>query len=60
MLQVGIFRSPKHRGKFRPGVGRAHVHDPHRLDTSAWRLDPKEARGLAALHAAPEFQRFGI
>ena len=32
-----------------------HVNDPDRLDPRPRRLDTKEARGLAALDAAPEF-----
>ena len=44
-----------HAGKLGPGIGRAHVDDPHRLDAGARWVDAEEARGLVALHAAPEF-----
>ncbi len=55
MLEVGLSGAAKDVGEFRPGIGRAHVHDPHRLDASSRGFDAEEARGLAALHAAPEF-----
>src|SRR5262245_4000322 len=55
MLEVGLSCAAKDVGEFRPGVGRAHVHDPHRLNASSWWLDAEEARALAALNAAPEF-----
>src|SRR3984893_9868386 len=55
MLEVGLSGAAKDVGEFRPGIGRAHVHDPHRLN-AGWRwLDAEEARALAALDAAPEF-----
>ena len=40
--------------QFRPAVGRAHVDGSNRLQPRPWRLDPEQARGFAALHAAPE------
>ena len=48
-------RAAKYTRKLRPGIGCAHVDDPHRLDSRPGRLDTEEARGLAALDAAPEF-----
>src|SRR5215831_15317263 len=47
MLEVSLARAPEHAGEFRPGVGCAHVDDPHRFDP--------RARGLAILNAAPKF-----
>src|SRR5262252_5861840 len=55
MLEVSLARAPKHAGEFRPGVGCAHVDDPHRFDPRAGRLEPERSRGLAILNAAPEF-----
>src|ERR1019366_3820900 len=40
--------------KFSPDVGRAHIDDAHRLDPWSRCLDAEQARGLAALDAAPE------
>src|SRR6516164_7879029 len=54
MLEVSLFGSPKYGRKLCPGIGRAHVDYPHRLNASTRRLDPKEPRSFAALHAAPE------
>ena len=44
----------EHPGEFRPGIGSAHIDDPDGLDAWSGRLDTEEARGLAALDAAPE------
>src|ERR1700724_2717624 len=44
----------EHGGKLGPGIGRAHVDNPHSLDPRPRWLDAEEARGLAALNAAPE------
>src|ERR1700683_4570757 len=41
-------------GKFRPGVGAAHIHDPDRLDPWPRRLDAEQVRRLARLDTAPE------
>src|SRR6516164_10447641 len=42
-------------GKLRPGIGAAHVDRSDRFDPGPRRLDAEQARGLAALDAAPEF-----
>ena len=55
VLEVSLARAPKHAREFRPGIGTAHVDDPHRFDPRAGRLDSKQSRGLAILDAAPEF-----
>src|SRR5262249_3272837 len=55
MLEVSLARAPKDVGEFRPGIGRTHIDDPHRLDARRRRIDAKEARWLSTLHAAPEF-----
>src|SRR5262249_41582055 len=51
MLEVSLARAPKHTREFRPGIGCAHVNDPHRFDPRAGRLDSKQSRGLAILNA---------
>jgi hypothetical protein len=55
MLEVSLSGAAKDVGEFRPCIRRAHIHDPHRLNAGPRWLDAEEARGLAALHAAPEF-----
>jgi hypothetical protein len=55
MLEVSLARAPKHASEFRPGIGCAHVDDPHSFDPRAGRPDSKQSRGLAILNAAPEF-----
>src|SRR3954467_7993702 len=55
MLTIRGSGAPKCTGEFRPGVGRAHVDDPHRLNAGARGFDAEEARGLAAFYAPPEF-----
>src|SRR5271166_2880036 len=55
MLEVSLAGPPKDIGELRPGIGRAHVDDPHRLDAGPRWIDAEDARGLAVLHAAPEF-----
>ena len=54
MLEEGGAGRAEYAGEFRPGIGGAHVDDPHRLDPRPRRLDAEQARGLAALDAAPE------
>src|ERR1700730_7808902 len=54
MLGKGLSRRPERGGELGPCIRRAHVDDPPRLDARPRWLDPEEARGLAALHAAPE------
>src|SRR5215831_6470026 len=44
MLQVSRARAPNHAREFRPGIGSAHVDDPHRLDPGAGRLESKQSR----------------
>jgi hypothetical protein len=38
-----------------PGVRCTHIDNADGLNAGAWRLDPEEDRGIAALDAAPEF-----
>ena len=54
VLEEGGAGRAEHAGELGPGIGRAHVDDPHRLDPWPRRLDAEEARGLATLDAAPE------
>ena len=54
MLEKGLPGAAEDAGKFRPGIRGTHVDNPDRFDARLGRLDPEEARGLAALDAAPE------
>ena len=45
MLKVGLSGAPKDAGEFRPGIRRAHVDDPHRLDAGARGSAPKRRGG---------------
>src|SRR5437016_63869 len=54
VLEEGRPGRAEHRGKLSPGIGGGHVDDADGRNARAGRLDPKEARGLATLHAAPE------
>src|SRR5262249_30340880 len=54
MLKEGRSGPSEGGGKLRPGIGRAHVDDPHRLDPGPRSLDPEQARRLAVFHTAPE------
>src|SRR5258707_365975 len=54
MVEEGSAGLTKHACEFRPGIGRAHVDDPDRLDPWPWRLDAEKVRGFASLDAAPE------
>src|SRR3974377_2040157 len=44
----------EYRREFRPVIRSGHVDNPHCFDPGFWRLDAKQARGLAALDTAPE------
>src|SRR6516162_1814713 len=46
ILEVSPARAPKHASEFRPGIGCAHVDDPHGFDPWAGRLESKRTRGL--------------
>ena len=54
MLLMGAPSSAIYGRKFRPAVGGAHVHDTDGFEPGTRRLDPEQARWLAALDAAPE------
>src|SRR6516162_698448 len=54
VLKEGLPGAAEDSGKFGPRVRGAHVHDSHRLDPRPRRLDPEQARGLAALNTTPE------
>src|SRR5262249_58840481 len=41
MLEVSLARAPEHAREFCPGIGCAHVDDPHRFDPRAGRLQSK-------------------
>src|SRR6516225_1591408 len=44
----------EYRREFRPVIRSGHVDNPHCFYPGFWRLDAKQARGLAALDTAPE------
>ena len=46
--------SSKRAGKFRPGIGNAHIDDADRRNAGLRWLDPEERRGLAALDTPPK------
>src|SRR5437899_814871 len=54
VLEEGHPGRTEHCGKLGPGVGGGHVDDADGRNARPGRLDPKKARGLAALHTAPE------
>src|SRR5450759_4659464 len=54
MVQEGRAGLAKYPRQFGPGIGRAHINDPHRRDPRSWWFDAIEARGLATLHTPPE------
>jgi hypothetical protein len=55
MLQKCRSGLAKDCGEFRPGIRRTHINDANGLDPGSRRLGKEQARGLAALDAAPEF-----
>ena len=55
VLKIRSAGCPEYAGELGPGIGRAHVDDPHRLDARPRRFNAEQARGLATLDAAPEF-----
>src|ERR1019366_6921776 len=54
VIQKGRPGPAEHPGKLGPGVGRTHIDRANGRDERPRRLDPENARGLAALDAAPE------
>ena len=54
MLEEGGAGGAEHASELSPGIGGAHIDDPDGFYARSGRLDTEEARGLAALHAAPE------
>jgi hypothetical protein len=55
VVEEGGARIAEQGRKLRPGVRRAHVDNADGLDAWARRLGAEQGRGLATLHAAPEF-----
>ena len=55
MLEEGGAGRTEDACEFRPGIGRAHIDDPDRLDPWSRRLDAEQTGWLTALDAAPEF-----
>ena len=54
MVQKGLPSAAEQTGNFRPGIGPAHVDNPHGFNPGLRWFDAKEARGLAAFDTAPE------
>src|SRR5258707_9189938 len=54
MLQKCRSGLAKDCGEFRPRIGRTHINDANGLDAGSRRVSKEQARGLAALDAAPE------
>src|SRR5216683_5251540 len=55
MLQKCCSGLTKDCGEFRPGIRRTHINDAYGFDAGSRQLGKEQARGLAALDAAPEF-----
>src|SRR5208337_1293282 len=55
VVEEGAARIAEQGRKLRPGVRGAHVDNADGLDARARWFDAEEVRGLAILHAAPEF-----
>src|SRR6185437_4379201 len=54
VLRMGILGSSVDCRKLRPRIGARHIDYPHGFDAWLWRLNAEQARGLTALHTAPE------
>src|SRR5450830_870490 len=54
MLQEGRASLAKYPRQFGPGIGCAHINDPHRCDPGSGWFGAKQARGLATLNTAPK------
>src|SRR5450759_351754 len=54
MVQEGRASLAKHPRQFGPGIGCAHIDDPHRRDPGPWCFGAEQARGLTILNAPPE------
>src|SRR6516225_8596750 len=54
MVQKGLSRAAENSGKFRPGIRGAHIDSSDRFNPGFGWVNPKQARGLAALDATPE------
>src|SRR5262249_28179984 len=55
VVEKGATGIAEERGKFRPGIRRAHIDDADGLDTGPRRLSIDEVRRFAGLDAPPEF-----
>ena len=54
MFQMSLPRGSEQVRELSPGIGGAHIDNPHCLNASPGRLDTKEPRRLTGLNAAPE------
>src|SRR5919109_569665 len=54
MVEKGAARRAEERRKLGPGVRRAHIHDPDRLDSRSRRLGIDGVRRFTGLDAAPK------
>ena len=55
MLEMRLPGADEDIGELGPNIGGAHIDNADRLNARLRRLDTKQGRGLAALHAAPKF-----
>src|SRR5260370_16062065 len=53
MIEESSTGLAKDTSEFRPGIGRAHIDDPDRLDPRPGRLDSEQMRCLPNLNATP-------
>src|SRR5215470_8178340 len=56
---MGIPGARENSRELGPGIGRTHIDDANGRNALLWRFDAEQARGLAALHASPEFALSG-
>ena len=55
MLHKRLPGAAEDAGKFTPGIRRTHIDNSDGFDPGFGWFDAEQARGLAALHTAPEF-----
>ena len=60
VLLKDLPRISKQTRKLRPGIGRAHIDDPHRLDPWPRRFNPEQPRWLAAQNHVPELNKADV
>jgi hypothetical protein len=58
-LEEGGAGRAEQAGDFGPGIGLAHIDDPHRLDSRLRRFDAERSRRFGGFNAAPELSLGG-